>query len=137
LIRTRVNRRARLSLRDSGVGLPVQIAVTIGLDDDTNAEVAYGKALRYTPGGLPGAAAATGVATSTANPTRPEGPAGRVWILRDGLPVQIAVTIGLDDDTNAEVAYGNLTPGDRVIVSEQKGSSTPGVSQAAPRFFRI
>jgi HlyD family secretion protein len=93
------------------------------------------QALRYTPGGLP--SAATRVATSTAQTAGSDGRAEHVWILRDGRPVQIAVTIGLDDDTNAEVAAGDLTPGDRVVVSEQSGKSATGGSRAAPRFFRI
>jgi HlyD family secretion protein len=95
------------------------------------------QALRYMPGGLPGAAAATAPTASGAPNAGSDGGTAHVWILRDGRPVEIAVTIGLDDDTNAEVAAGNLAPGDRVIVSEQSGNRTPGGSQPAPRFFRI
>jgi HlyD family secretion protein len=95
------------------------------------------QALRFTPGGLPATAGAAGAARSTAPTSGTDGRAGHVWILRNGQPVQVAVTIGLDDETNAEITTGNLTPDDRVIVSEQRGSSAPGGSQAAPRFFRI
>jgi HlyD family secretion protein len=94
------------------------------------------QALRFTPGGLSGATTAAG-STRSSTPTGSEGRAGYVWVLRNGQPVKVAVAIGLDDDTNAEVAAGDLAPGDRVIVSEQSGTGTPGASQAAPRFFRV
>jgi len=44
----------------------------------------------------------------------------RVWILRDGTPHQVAITIGLDDGDVVEVLSGDLKPGDKVIVNEVK-----------------
>jgi HlyD family secretion protein len=70
--------------------------------------------LRYSPGG---AAPAQG-------PTQ-------VWVLRDGQPVGVPVTAGLDDDTFTEIVKGELLPDDRVIVAEQR--STEGGQTAAPR----
>jgi HlyD family secretion protein len=93
------------------------------------------QALRYAPGG-PTSAAATAAATTTPA-MGPTARTGHVWILRDGRPVQIAATLGLDDDTYAEIVGGDLSPGDRVIVSEQSGSSVRGSSPSAPRLFRI
>jgi HlyD family secretion protein len=92
------------------------------------------QALRYAPGG-PTPAAATAVAATPA--MGPTARTGHVWILRDGRPVEIAATVGLDDDTYAEIAGADLSPGDRVIVSEQSGSSVRGSSPSAPRLFRI
>jgi HlyD family secretion protein len=43
---------------------------------------------------------------------------GRVWVLRDGEPVPVDVTIGLSDDNLTEIVAGDLKPGDAVIVSE-------------------
>ncbi len=57
----------------------------------------------------------------------------RVWVLRDGQPLPIAVTTGLDDDSFSEIVTGDLKPGDAVIVSEQSGSQAAG--QARPRPF--
>src|SRR5262249_8433808 len=74
------------------------------------------QALRYTPGGMVGTAgtASQGTTSAAGANTRTRS----VWILRDGRPVQVAVTIGLDDDTYAEVTGGDVKPGDRVVVSE-------------------
>ena len=93
------------------------------------------QALRYTPGGLAGPAPTVGA--SPAPGAESDARAAHVWVLRDGQPTQVAVTIGLDDDTNTEVAAGNLAPGDHVIVAEQNWNGTSGSRQAAPRFFRI
>jgi HlyD family secretion protein len=76
-------------------------------------------ALRYVPGGLAGARAA------------PNGPS-RVWVLRNGAPVAVAVATGLDDGTYTEITKGNLDVGDPVITAElhpQSGSTVP-----VPRF---
>jgi len=77
------------------------------------------QALRYTPGGIAGTAG-----RDTAQPVGEQaGTDGAVWILRNGRPVRVPVTIGLDDDTNAEIVKGDLRQGDQVIVSEQAGGS--------------
>jgi HlyD family secretion protein len=91
------------------------------------------QALRYTPGGVAG--------TAGRDTPRPVGDSGggqnaSVWVLRNGRPVRVPVTVGLDDDTNAEIVSGDLRSGDRVIVGEQSGGRS-GVRQqnpsAAPR----
>jgi HlyD family secretion protein len=75
---------------------------------------------------------------STAGTQADAAPAGssrrQVWVLHDGRPQPVAVTIGLDDDTNAELTGGELKPGDAVIVGEQRNSSgNGGGSQAGTR----
>jgi HlyD family secretion protein len=74
------------------------------------------QALRYSPSELRGKPA-----------DRPQ-----VWLLRDGKPVAVSVTSGLDDDTFAEIVKGELQPGDRVIVSEQREATKAPLPQ--PRF---
>ncbi len=54
----------------------------------------------------------------------------RVWVLRDGKPMRVAVTAGLDDDTYTEIVKGDLKAGDQVIVAEQRANSS---KPAAPR----
>ena len=51
---------------------------------------------------------------------------GQVWVLADGKPVRVAVTLGLDDDSFSEIVGGELKPGDRVILSEQSGGAGKG-----------
>ena len=93
------------------------------------------QALRYIPAGAstaapmpPPAAAAVAPAPTAVAATRQ----GQVWVLTDGKPVRVAVTLGLDDDSFTEILGGNLKPGDQVIVSERAGSSAR-VSAPPPR----
>jgi hypothetical protein len=51
--------------------------------------------------------------------------------LRDGRPVLVQVTTGLDDERYAEILRGEVTAGDQVIVGEQR-SNAPSRS-AVPR----
>ena len=68
------------------------------------------QALRYVPGGLRG--------TLTAN---------HLWVLRQGAPVRVDATLGLDDDTYTEIVRSGLEPDDRVIVAEvRKTQAAPG-----------
>jgi len=61
---------------------------------------------------------------------------GRVWILRDGTPQSVPVTIGLNDGNSAEIATGELKEGDDVIVAEGSGQTKAAASARAPGFFR-
>lgn len=58
----------------------------------------------------------------------------RIWVLRGGRPVAVPVTIGLDDDTYAEILQGDVRDGDEVVTSEQAGS---GASTSRLPFFRL
>jgi HlyD family secretion protein len=75
------------------------------------------QALRYSPGGAPGA-----------------GNGARVWALRDGQPAPVPVTIGLDDDNFIEIVKGELKPDDRVIVAEQRAAENTQTAVPRPRF---
>lgn len=57
----------------------------------------------------------------------------RVWVLRDGKPVAVQVTTGLDDDNYTEIVQGELKQGDSVIVSEQRQSANARSSVPRPR----
>jgi HlyD family secretion protein len=52
-----------------------------------------------------------------------------VWVERDGKLVQVPLTIGLDDQTFAEVKAGDLKLGDRVVTSES-AAARPGRPKA-------
>ena len=75
------------------------------------------QALRYSPAGLRD--------KPSAHP--------QVWVLRDKKPLAVAVTTGLDDDTFAEIVQGELQPGDKVIVSEQREAAAKA-TLPQPRF---
>lgn len=80
------------------------------------------QALRYAP--------ATPRRSGTSGRTRPADQ-GRVWVLRDGKPVRVVITSGLDDDIYTEVVKGEINAGDQVIVAEQRTSNDN--KTAAPR----
>jgi HlyD family secretion protein len=80
------------------------------------------QALRYVP--------AAGTRRSGTSPKTTKEPQARVWVLRDGKPVRVAVTAGLDDDTFTEIVKGELKAGDLVIIAEQRSNSG---GAAAPR----
>jgi len=67
------------------------------------------------------------------NGTQPQ----QVWVLEAGKPRKVPVTVGLDDDSNAEITGGGLKAGDAVIVSaSHPGQSKPRAAAASgqPRF---
>jgi HlyD family secretion protein len=80
------------------------------------------QALRYAPV-TAGGTRRTGTSARTG-----QAPQARVWVLRDGKPVRVAVTAGLDDDTYTEIVKGDLKADDQVIIAEQRTNS----SKAAP-----
>lgn len=89
------------------------------------------QALRYTPGGIVGTAG-----TTTESPVGTVGRRGsqvHVWVLRNGQGVRVPLTIGLDDDSCAEIVQGDLRPGDQVIVSEKDRVETASTTQTGPR----
>ncbi len=80
------------------------------------------RALRFDPDGVAGAEAAGD-----------EGP--RVWVLRDGGPSAVAVSIGLEDGTRAEITGGSLAVGDLVIVDVAGGGPAADASARPPLRF--
>ncbi len=74
------------------------------------------QALRFEPGGslAPGSGQAGPADVS-------HGP--RVWVLRDGRPVRVPVTVGLKDNNWAEITGGVLREGDAVITDEAGGAT--------------
>jgi HlyD family secretion protein len=76
------------------------------------------QALRFTPSGAARPAASRrGAAAKSA-----------VWVVRDGKLIQVPVTVGLNDDTNAEIKSGDLRLGDQVVTAV----ATPGKGGKPP-----
>ena len=57
----------------------------------------------------------------------------RVWLLRNGVPMPVQVTPGLDDDDFTEIVQGELKVNDSIIVAEQRNSSNGRASVPRPR----
>jgi HlyD family secretion protein len=91
-------------------------------------------ALRFRPPGsvvegAPGAAARQG---PTAGAKGSAGASeGLVWILREGQPVSIPVTLGITDGTSTELVRGGVSAGQAVLVGLETGS-TPTPSPTGP-----
>lgn len=83
------------------------------------------QALRYAP---PGAAAPA----SGSRRTRTAEAQAHVYVLRDGKPVAVPVTAGLDDDSFTEIVSGDLKADDRVITAEQRSAAKSALPR--PRF---
>ncbi len=97
-------------------------------------------ALRYAPStltaqpvaGTPAARGAARVPVAGAAAAGVTGGAtahGQVWLLRLGKPVQVPVTVGLDDDTYSEILQGAVQVGDTVITSERRAAAAPAAPQ--------
>jgi len=94
------------------------------------------QALRYQPPGMTAPAGGQRTPGAVVPPAQTAAPSseGAVYVLRDGEPVRVPVTIGLDDDSHAEIVKGDLKPGDRVIITEQRGGTAPSTSAPRLRF---
>ena len=75
------------------------------------------RALRFTPGGFGPA---------------PTPQSARVWLLRAGKPVAVAVRTGLDDGTYTEITGGALSLGEPVIIGEERPATS-----SRPQTFRF
>jgi HlyD family secretion protein len=82
------------------------------------------QALRFEPGGL-GAAKGKG------------GRGSQLWVLQDGRPAAVPVTVGLEDGTWAQIAGGKLVEGDAVITDEVSAGSATAARRPALAPFRF
>ena len=45
-----------------------------------------------------------------------------VWVLKNGAPVEVAVTTGVTDGTSTQILSGDLTAGDKVIIASRRAA---------------
>lgn len=91
-------------------------------------------ALRFTPESTEGAPKRSFVSTLLPGPRRPQNrgqlqatPTGgtrQLWLLRNGVAVPVAVTVGLSDGRQTEVRGGELREGDAVITDATTGAAS-------------
>ena len=107
-----------LTVQNADFLLKPGMTATVGITTDRrDAAVRIpDQALRFTPSEL--REDIRGSARESAG-AKSDGRGARVWVLRQGKPTPIAVTVGLDDDTFSELVRGALEPGDQLIVGEQ------------------
>jgi HlyD family secretion protein len=88
-------------------------------------------ALRFRPPGSAGSPAESAPPGSPA-PGRAAGAKGTsgtteglVWVLRDGRPVSIPVTLGITDGTSTEIVRGGVSAGQAVLIGLESGTAPP------------
>lgn len=96
----------------------------IGVQDVTGALLVSNAALRFTPPAQP--VAQSGGLLKRLMPGMPQfrpasqreagGPSRAVWMLRDGVPVAVPVTVGASDGKRTEILQGEIGEGSAVIV---------------------
>lgn len=67
-----------------------------------------------------------------------DGSSGMVYVLRDGTPKPVGVTLGITDNSSTEVTGGELKPGDRVLVGDAAKAGGPpsgGAKSVGMRMF--
>jgi len=93
---------------------------------------AFGKASDGGDGGFVGGGARAAPRSGAAGPggggrggggqgNPPAAGSRNIWILRDGRPVPVQVTVGVSDGTLTEVLSGPLQPGDKVLTGVETG----------------
>jgi HlyD family secretion protein len=111
-----------------------------GQGEGARGNAAGGNALAASP---PGAASLGTNGGRSPGPGRGAGGRGAdrsVWIVRDGTPVQVPVTLGISDGTVTELVKGEVQPGDAVVTdaqatrsaSPQGGGGFPGGGRRGP-----
>ncbi len=98
-----------VSIANADLALKPGMTASTQIVTDERADVlrVADQALRYAPQGA----------------VAPKSGASRLWVLRDGVPVEVAVVIGLDDDSMTELVSGDAKPGDLAISAEIRAAT--------------
>lgn len=58
---------------------------------------------------------------------------GTVYVLRDGKPAPLAVTLGITDNRNTEIVSSDLKPGDQLVVGDAQPAANPSGTSSTVR----
>ncbi|MBI3811832.1 MAG: efflux RND transporter periplasmic adaptor subunit [Nitrospirae bacterium] len=94
-------------------GMTANITIKVGHSND--ALKLPNAALRYSPEKIPG---------QEVLPKTVKDNGARVWILKNGKPVPVPVTLGLSEGSFTEVVAGDLSPGDEVVIEKIRKNGT-------------
>ncbi|MCG2583975.1 efflux RND transporter periplasmic adaptor subunit [Massilia sp. TS11] len=122
--------------RDLSLRPGMTATATIRTADRHNVLLVPNSALRFTPAGTAAAASAGGGGlVSSLVPRMPqraprkagaangaEAAARKVWVLRDGKAVEVAISTGISDGRMTEVVGGDLKPG-MLVITEQRAAA--------------
>ncbi len=103
-------------------GMTANVTITIGHAADAlkipNAALRFSPEMTHGQEGPP-------------KPIKNDGP--RVWILKNGKPVPVPVTLGLSEGSFTEVVAGELSPGDEIVIEKVRENGSPHGGGSAPR----
>jgi HlyD family secretion protein len=110
--------------------------VSIAVAERRNALIVPNAALRFKPADagkfdIAGKSAGNQAASrggKTDKPSR-DGFSGRVYVLKNDVPVAVNVRTGITDNRNTEILSGEIKPGDQLITGEVQGDKTAQTSQ--------
>ncbi|MDP2144303.1 MAG: efflux RND transporter periplasmic adaptor subunit [Gallionella sp.] len=102
--------------------------VTIAVAERKGALLVPNAALRFRPAN---GEANKSAATANRKP-KTDGFAGKVYVLKDGKPAPVEVSLGITDNRNTEIIGGELNIGDKVVVGDTQATNGAG-SSTAPR----
>jgi HlyD family secretion protein len=108
-------------------------ASRIVTDERQNVLRVPSQALRFLPAGASKSGQRAGNVAAPGEQAVASRNQGTVYVLRDGKPVKVPVTVGLDDDSNAEIVKGDLKQGDRVIITVQRNGAAKNRATTGPR----
>ena len=103
--------------------------VTIAVAERKGALLVPNAALRFRPAN---GEANKSAATANRKP-KTDGFAGKVYVLKDGKPAPVEVSLGITDNRNTEIIGGELNIGDKVVVGDTQATNGTAGSSTAPR----
>lgn len=103
--------------------------VTIAVAERKGALLVPNAALRFRPAN---GEANKSPATANRKP-KSDGFAGKVYVLKDGKPAPVEVSLGITDNRNTEIIGGELKAGDQVVIGDTQATNGTAASSTAPR----
>lgn len=107
-----------------------------------NAALRYKPAIAQKPAATPGTETAStpGAGRGPGNggsdrPRKKDSTNGTIYVLRNGEPTPVAITLGITDNRNTEVVGGELKPNDQVITGENLSDTPANASTMRIRMF--
>lgn len=109
--------------------------VNIGIARRKDVLLVPNAALRFRPSDGSGKTEVKAAPDGKASRKKKDADAGTLFVLRDGQPQQVAVTVGITDNRNTEIVSGEVKPGESVIVGEASAVSPAKTSSVGMRMF--
>lgn len=105
--------------------------VNIAVNERKEVLLVPNAALRFKPASattsLPG-----GTGRKNGDKTKRDGFSGKVYVLEDGEPVAISVSLGITDGRNTEIVGGELKAGDQIIIGDTLAGNKPTAAAKPP-----